>query len=91
MSPATGTRMKLRDAVEQYCGIPVLGSLPRDQDLHISERHLGLIPSLESGEAESIVERIGLKLEPYFDLDGILRVARSSKSLTPPLSPETES
>ena len=42
---------KLRDAVEQYCGIPVLGSLPKDQDLHITERHLGLIPSLESGEA----------------------------------------
>ena len=70
---------KLRDAVEQYCGIPVLGSLPRDQGLQITERHLGLIPSLESGEAESLVERIGLKLEPYFDLDGILKVAQEHK------------
>jgi cobyrinic acid a,c-diamide synthase len=75
--------MKLRDAVEQYCGIPVLGSLARDQDLHISERHLGLIPSLESGEAESIVERIGVKLEPHFDLDGILKIAREHKSPCP--------
>ena len=48
----SGTRheKKLRDAVEQYCGIPVVGSLPKDPDLHITERHLGLIPSLESGE-----------------------------------------
>ena len=79
---------KLRDAVERYCGIPVLGSLPKDQDLHISERHLGLIPSLESGEAESLVERIGLKLEPYLDLDGILRVAQSLEVPHPtPLPP----
>ncbi len=74
---------KLRDAVERYCGIPVLGSLPRDQDLQITERHLGLIPSLESGEAESLVERIGLKLEPYLDLDGILKIAQKLQNPSP--------
>ena len=80
---------KLRDAVEQYCVIPVVGSLPKDPDLHISERHLGLIPSLESGDAASLVERIGLKLEPHFDLDGILTVAQSHKSPCPiPLPPK---
>src|SRR4030043_175102 len=52
---------KLRNAVEQYCGIPVVGSIPRDQDLSIVERHLGLITSYEAGEAELWVERIGRK------------------------------
>jgi cobyrinic acid a,c-diamide synthase len=74
---------KLRDAVEQYCGIPVLGSLPKDQDLHIKERHLGLIPSVESGEAGALVEQIGLKLESYFDLEGILRVAQTFRPSHP--------
>jgi len=55
---------KLRDAVEQHCGIPVVGSPPKDPDLHISERHLGLIPSLESGDALSLIEKIGSRLEP---------------------------
>ncbi|MHC4676989.1 MAG: cobyrinate a,c-diamide synthase, partial [Planctomycetota bacterium] len=50
--------------------------IPRDPDLHIDERHLGLVPFPESEEAESVVERIGRKLEPYFDFDGILDVAR---------------
>jgi cobyrinic acid a,c-diamide synthase len=68
---------KLRDAVEQYCGIPVVGSIPRDQDLHMGERHLGLIPSLESGEAETLVERIGRRMESYLDLDKILEIAQS--------------
>ena len=87
----SGTRheSKLRNAVDQYCGIPVVGSIPKDQDLRIIERHLGLIPSLESGEAESLVERIGRKLESRLDLDKILLIARSSKApQTPSLLPK---
>ena len=78
---------KLRNAVEQYCGIPVVGSIPKDQDLRIMERHLGLIPSLESGEAEELVERIGRKLESRFNLDKILSMARSSKAPQAPSLP----
>jgi cobyrinic acid a,c-diamide synthase len=82
---------KLRGAVERYCGIPVVGSLPRDQGLQITERHLGLIPSLESGEAESLVEKIGLRFEPYLDLDEILKIARSCPPPSPHLVPLRES
>ncbi len=71
---------KLRAAISQYCQIPVVGSIPRDIDLNIPERHLGLIPSSETKEAESVVERIGGKLEPYLDLDGILTLAYRSKA-----------
>jgi cobyrinic acid a,c-diamide synthase len=67
---------KLRGAVEQHCGIPVVGSIPRDPDLQIAERHLGLIPSLESDRAASLVERIGKKLEPCLDLEVILAIAK---------------
>ena len=78
----SGTRheSKLRNAVDQYCGIPVVGSIPKDQDLRIIERHLGLIPSSESGEAESLVERIGRKLDLQLDLDNIFKIARSFKT-----------
>jgi cobyrinic acid a,c-diamide synthase len=69
---------KLREAVEQHCGIPVVGSIPKDEGLRIEERHLGLIPSLESDEAESSVERIGKKISSCFDLDRILVIAQSS-------------
>jgi cobyrinic acid a,c-diamide synthase len=78
---------KLRNAVERYCGIPVVGSIPRDPDLQIAERHLGLIPSSESGEAEELVERIGQKLESRFDLDKILSIARSFKAPQAPSLP----
>ncbi len=74
---------KLRDAAEQHCGIPVVGSIPRDGDLLIAERHLGLIPAPESGESESLVERVGHKLESCFDLDRILSIARTLKTPHP--------
>ncbi len=70
---------KLRDAVEQHCDIPVVGSIPRDTDLLIAERHLGLIPCPESSDADSVVERIGDRLKSYLDLDEILAIARDTR------------
>ena len=71
-------RDKLTSAVESHCGLPVLGAVPRDAELRITERHLGLIPSAESEEAESVVGHICDRLTPYLDLDGIMRVAREA-------------
>jgi len=74
---------KLRGAVEKHCGIPVVGSIPRDPDLLIAERHLGLIPSPESDGAMSLVERIGKKMEPHLDLEGILAIAKEFRPSRP--------
>jgi cobyrinic acid a,c-diamide synthase len=71
---------KLRNAVEKYCKIPVVGSIPRDEGLRVTERHLGLIPSSESNESELTIERIGRKLESRLDLDQILTIARNTKA-----------
>jgi cobyrinic acid a,c-diamide synthase len=70
---------KLMAAIEQYCRIPVVGSVPRDPDLSMAERHLGLIPFPEADESESIAERICCKLEPHLDLDRIMAIARSAE------------
>ncbi len=75
--------VKLRAAVEQYCQIPVVGSIPRDPNLHIAERHLGLIPSPESGESEALIDRLGRELEGHLDLDKILATAQSAEAPQP--------
>jgi cobyrinic acid a,c-diamide synthase len=71
---------KLRAAVERYCGIPVVGSIPRNPDLHVDERHLGLIPYREAEQSDSIVERICRALEAHLNLDGVLAVASRVES-----------
>lgn len=71
---------KLVAAVERYCGIPVLGSIPRDHNLNIGERHLGLIPGKEVDDSAAIIDRIQCCLEAHLDLDGILAIASKSEA-----------
>ncbi|MGQ9557663.1 MAG: cobyrinate a,c-diamide synthase [Desulfurispora sp.] len=72
-------------AVEHYCGVPVVGIIPKDQGLSIPDRHLGLIPA---GEVDELVGRIlaaGEQARQYFHLEVILQIARQA----PPLPDES--
>ena len=80
---------KLVSAIEQHCGIPVVGSIPRDHNLSIEERHLGLIPYGEAGE-KSIIDDICHRIEQCVDLDSILAIARSAKASYIADAPEPE-
>ncbi|MDD5009141.1 MAG: hydrogenobyrinic acid a,c-diamide synthase (glutamine-hydrolyzing) [Syntrophorhabdaceae bacterium] len=70
---------KLTDAIERYCRIPVLGTIPKNAYLNISERHLGLVPFRENESGNTIIKRISDITARYLDLDGILSVARSAR------------
>ncbi len=78
-------RDKLQRAIEQHCGIPVVGMLPRAQELSIPDRHLGLIPHEEYERAAiGPLELLRRSAEEYFDLDGILAIAHSAGPLDVP-------
>ena len=49
---------KLINAVKNYTDLKILGSLRKNKDLIISERHLGLIPPNENNIAEKKIELI---------------------------------
>ncbi len=68
----------LREAVEKYCGIPVLGVIPKGQQFTIPDRHLGLIPAAERDDLEASVDEIGRAAISFFDMDRILEVAASA-------------
>jgi cobyrinic acid a,c-diamide synthase len=73
---------KLRDAIVNYCGIPVVGSLPRDSMLNISERHLGLVPYPEIN-AKATLDRIRQVVEANLDLDLIRKIAGEAGATRP--------
>lgn len=71
-------KSKLIQAIERYCHIPVVGAIPKTQDLNITERHLGLIPFNESTSGASYINDIGTFVERHLNLDAILSIAQNA-------------
>jgi cobyrinic acid a,c-diamide synthase len=63
---------RLRDAIERYTDVPVLGAIGEDPRLAIVERHLGLMPSNEAGGATEVVATIADAVAAGVDLDALL-------------------
>jgi cobyrinic acid a,c-diamide synthase len=64
-------------AITQATGLPVLGWLPREQRLHIPERHLGLVPTTELGTWQDLAAAAGEAVERCLDLDRLLELTTS--------------
>jgi cobyrinic acid a,c-diamide synthase len=73
-------------------GIPVLGSVPRDIEASLPERHLGLVQAEETSGLEAILDKMADLVENHVDLDAIqqaahiptLNATHSGLSLKPP-------
>lgn len=66
---------KLRQAVEYYTDIPVIGSVGRDPALEINERHLGLMPSNEHRQSQQIIRKISDTVARSIDLEVLSSIA----------------
>ncbi|MBT3071991.1 hydrogenobyrinic acid a,c-diamide synthase (glutamine-hydrolyzing) [Rhodomicrobium sp. Az07] len=66
---------KLRQAIEHYTDIPVLGALPRNKDFAIAERHLGLMTPSETAELRGVIARLRTAVEDGVDVDRIIAIA----------------
>jgi cobyrinic acid a,c-diamide synthase len=55
-------------------GIPTLGAIPRDADLALPERHLGLVQANEHGDLARRLEHLADMAERHLDLDAIQRL-----------------
>ena len=62
-------------------GIPVLGSVPRDAEASLPERHLGLVQAEETAGLEAILDKMADLVEAHVDLDAIRQAARVPKLL----------
>ncbi len=71
---------KLRAAVEHYTDICVLGAVRRDDNLIVSERHLGLTTPGEKSNADPLIEILAERIEDSLDLAKILNIARRAST-----------
>jgi cobyrinic acid a,c-diamide synthase len=52
-------------------GVPILGALPRDANLALPERHLGLVQAGEHADLPTWFDRLAATAEQHIDIDGL--------------------
>ena len=72
---------KLRDVIEHYTDVPVVGAVHRDSDLELEERHLGLMPSNEINSALAHIQRIAQSIQSQVDCDKLIGLSKSGHLL----------
>ncbi len=72
---------KLRDSIEHYCSMPVIGAVPKLSEQHFPERHLGLVPTPEHDWANSSIEAITRIAEQHIDFDALMTIAANAPEL----------
>ena len=80
-----GTRheAKLRAVIEHYTNVAVIGAIQHDERLAIIERHLGLMPSNEAGEASGTIAGIAAAVASQVDLDKLLALSEKPPLIAP--------
>lgn len=73
LNRVAGSRQEnlIREAVETYCGIPVVGSVPKLGKNLFPERHMGLVPHQESEEGRKAVAWTKQVVEAHVDIGSI--------------------
>ncbi len=66
---------KLREVIEHYTDVPVVGAIHHDERLSIVERHLGLMPSNECHVAVAKIKQIGDAISEQVDLEKLLQLS----------------
>jgi cobyrinic acid a,c-diamide synthase len=65
----------IRQSIEAFCKVPVLGAIPKLSRQDFPERHMGLVPTDEHSWAKDSVAAAADMARRYLDLDAILRLS----------------
>lgn len=68
----------VRDGMER-AGVRVFGALPRNKDIALPERHLGLVQAEELPRLQAIMAEAGAFVAAHVDLDALMAAAEPTK------------
>lgn len=80
----------IRASIAYYCGLPVLGAVPKLKDNPFPERHMGLVPHHERAHAEKAIDWTRNTVERHLDLDALWSLSRKLEALPEPRPAEDE-
>lgn len=62
----------LKPAIELNCGLDVFGYIPKDENIILESRHLGLVQSIEVNKLSSKIDYLAELIEKHIDLDRLI-------------------
>jgi len=77
-------RVILRQSIEHYTDVPVLGMLPKMPDNPIPERHMGLLSNREHAGHAAILDTVADFVADGVDLDRLTALARGAPDMAAP-------
>lgn len=67
----------LKESIEKYTGLEVLGYFPPNKEFALESRHLGLIPSVEMNSLKSKFDNLANEIEKYINIDRIIEISQT--------------
>jgi len=71
----------VRSAIEDRCGVAVLGAIPKIKGGVFPERHMGLVPPREHPGAARAVDEAARIVDRYVDVDRLWEIARGAPAV----------
>lgn len=71
-----------KDMIESNTGVPVLGFMPKDKNIEISSRHLGLMTPETIKDIDEKIKNIIDYSCKYIDIDKIINLSKNSNAIT---------
>ena len=83
LNRVAGSRQEalVRNSIEHYCNVPVLGAVPKLKEGYFPERHMGLVPHQESGQAERAIAWARGIVEENLDLEALEEISKGAGPL----------
>ncbi|SIN92396.1 cobyrinate a,c-diamide synthase [Halodesulfovibrio marinisediminis] len=75
-------RSILRQTIEHYTDVPVLGCLPKIKHNPIPERHMGLISNAEYEGTNSALEQVADIIEEHLDIEKMWKIASAAPNIS---------
>lgn len=69
------------DAIKQKVRVPVLGTIRRNKEIELQERHLGLVPTSEKKELEKKILSVANHIQEQIDVDKAVSIAKKAPKL----------
>ncbi len=71
----------VRQCVEYYCNVPVVGAIPKLKSMRFPGRHLGLVPPQEHPDSEGVLQNAADICEKFLDMPRIWDIAAHAEGM----------